>query len=108
MAVALFAWQGMLLSIPHDHADVGVSQEEFGCLASRPLSDANHLHSAGTVLTPHVCIACIAGQSDAAVSAAPTSAGIVPAAAENDPISVDCRPQSHSHLPLLRGPPHSV
>lgn len=108
VAMTLVAWQGILLSIPHHHADSTVPQEEIGCSVSRPLSHENHLHGAGAELTPHPCVACLFGNTEAVetsvVSGSPGSLSI----ARKSAIGVDCRWQSHSRLPLLRGPPSLV
>ena len=93
------------MSTPHTHADAAVPQEELACSASRPTSQTNHLHGSGHVVTPHPCLACLAGT---AVADALGLAGIEEAAIGESTIvgaSSDLRSRLHSYLPLLRGPP---
>ena len=60
VAAVLLAWHGVLLAMPHNHADAAVPQEELVCWASHPLSQTSHLHRSGRLLTPHPCLACLA------------------------------------------------
>jgi hypothetical protein len=64
-AATLLAWHGVLLAMPHNHADAAVPQEELVCSASHPLSQTNHLHASGRLLTPHPCLACLASTTTA-------------------------------------------
>jgi len=107
-AAFLMTWHGVTLSLPHNHVDVGVPQEELACSASHPLSGTFHLHGAGEVLAPHHCLACLAGSNHASAPVT-TALGVViseyvqPAAAV-----ADCRSKFRIHLPVLRAPPTTV
>ena len=107
-AALLMTWHGVMLSLPHSHVDADIPQEELACSASHPLSGTFHLHSAGEVLTPHHCLACLAGSNHASAPVTMTfgiviSENVQPAAAV-----ADCRLHSRFHLPLHRGPPTTV
>jgi hypothetical protein len=105
VAAVLLAWHGILISMPHDHADASVPQEELACSVSRPSSQTNHLHSSGRLMAPRPCFACLAGSTTAdglgVETAAKSSGGGLPVAVA----SSDLRSRFHTHLPLLRGPP---
>ena len=94
-AALLMTWHGIMLSLPHSHADVDIPQEELACSASHPLSGSFHLHGAGEVLNPHHCLAMTLGIV--------ISEYAQPAAAVTD-----CRSHGRFHLPLHRGPPTTV
>ena len=98
-------WQGVLLSTPHTHANDAVSREELACSASRPTSQTNHLHGSGHSVTPHPCLACLAGTT---VADALGLAEVEEAAVGETTIVAVCsdlRSRLHTRLPLLRGPP---
>jgi hypothetical protein len=104
----LLAWHGFVLSIPHNHAKHGVPQEELLCTASHPLSQTNHLHASGRHLSPHPCIACLAGST--AIDA--TDSALLERSADQGAAEIvaasDLRSRYRSHLPLHRGPPSLV
>jgi hypothetical protein len=101
----LLAWQGIVLSIPHNHADSGVPQEQLLCSASNPSSEAVHLHAKGQQLSPHPCIACLAGST----VLDPFGAAEIEGVAANGETSIadapDHRSRLRTSLPRLRGPP---
>jgi hypothetical protein len=107
-AALLVASQGVIVSIPHDHADGAVPQEELACSASHPSSETEHLHGSGRLLAPHACVACLAG------STAGESLGVVSidGAPESGPCVVtdanEMRLRDRARLPFLRGPPRPV
>ena len=104
-AAMLLAWHGILLSIPHVHADRAVPREELACSASGSSLQIFHLHQSGRLLSPHACLACLAGTTFAD---APGTAEIVGAAIDGSTVaarSSDLRARLYSQLPLLRGPP---
>jgi len=105
VAAMLLTWHGVLGSIPHIHADNAVPQEEIACSASGSSSQTFHLHGSGRLLSPHVCLACLAGTT---VADAPGTAEVEGAAIDRSTVaarSSDLRARLHSQLPLLRGPP---
>ena len=105
VAAALVGWHGVVLSTPHNHADVAVPQEQLACSASHPSSQANHLHAAGRLLSPHPCLACLAGST---VTETPGIVGVdtlTPAGPAVATRSLDRRSRLYTSLPLLRGPP---
>ena len=105
VATVLMAWQAVVVTAPHYHADSTVPQEELVCSASRPSSQTNHLHASGHAMSPHYCLACLAGSP---VAEAPESAAIS-AATDGTPRGVAApeilRSRLHIHCPLVRGPP---
>jgi hypothetical protein len=107
-AVALAAWQGLAVSIPHNHADIHLPQEEIACSVSHPLSGEFHLHGAGEILTPHTCFACLTGSI---VGFAPVRTTIDAVFSKNFETAVavpGCRKHNRFHLPFHRGPPIRV
>lgn len=107
-AALLVAWNGMLIAVPHNHVDVAVPQEALDCSASHPSSQTNHLHDSGRLLSPHRCVACLAGSTVAAVPAMAKVDARAPSAIHVVRVPADCRSQIHTHLPLTRGPPATV
>jgi hypothetical protein len=108
VAASLLAWHGVLLATPHNHADNSVPQEELACAASHPSSQTSHLHDSGRLLSPHPCLACLAGTT---VAEAPASRGVESTTDGEwvaDSTSPDLRSRFHTQLPLLRGPPPSA
>ena len=108
LAAIVLPWIGLVQAVPHFHADTQVSQEVLACTASSPISHEVHLHGAGETLTPHPCVACLAGTSRAA---APSP--VTPGEVESAPFlwteqPHDVRSLNHSPLPLLRGPPATL
>jgi len=105
VAAMSLTWHGVLLSIPHTHADDVVPREELACSASRPLSQTNHLHGSGHSVSPHPCLACLAG------TAVTDGLGLaeVEEAAVGESVAVartsDLRSRLLIQLPFLRGPP---
>lgn len=105
LAVVVLPWIGILQALPHSHADLLIPREELDCSASSPTSHEVHLHHGGRVLTPHQCLACLAGSSFAVVptpvmlAAAPF---VAPLTAEGP---ADVRWRVRYSLPLVRGPP---
>lgn len=108
LVAVLVAWNGMLLSVPHKHADIAVPQEELACSASHPSSKTNHLHDSGRLLSPHLCVACLAGSNVAASPGIATIAAMVPSVAGEAIDLAVGRPHLHTRLPLTRGPPPTV
>ncbi len=108
VAALLMTWHGLLLSLPHNHADVGIPQEELACSASHPLSGSFHLHGAGEVLAPHHCLACLAGSNHASAPVTMTLGVVISEFVQPAAAAADCRTHSRFHLPLYRGPPTSV
>jgi hypothetical protein len=107
-AAYLMTWHGIILGLPHNHADAGIPQEELACSASHPLSGTSHLHGAGEVLTPHNCLACLAGSNNAS---APVTVALGSTISDHVQAAVavtDCRSKFRVHLPVLRAPPTSV
>jgi hypothetical protein len=105
---SLLAWQGIVLSIPHDHADHGVPQEELLCTASHPLSQTSHLHASGRHLSPHPCIACLAGSTAADIAGAVAIEWAADDVVADVVVALDLRARFRSYLPLHRGPPSLV
>ena len=104
-AAALLALHGVLLATPHNHADTTVPQEELACSVSHPSSQTNHLHDSGRLLSPHPCLACVAGTTIVDVIGI---SGIDEAVADRLVIAAsftDLRSRVHTRLPPLRGPP---
>ena len=104
-AAMLLAWNGVVLSTPHTHADTAIPQEELACSASRPLSQTNHLHGSGHSVTHHLCLACLAGTT---VADAMRLAEVEEAAVGESTrmtASSDLRSRLYIQLPFLRGPP---
>jgi len=104
----LVSWQGIVLSIPHNHSDSAVPQEELLCSASRPSSDAFHLHAKGQQLSPHPCIACLAGWQIADEPGSTAVEGMADQGAGGVSLGEGLRSRFHSHLPPDRGPPSLV
>jgi hypothetical protein len=107
-AAFLMTWHGIILGLPHNHVDAGIPQEQLGCSASHPLSSTSHLHGAGEVLTPHHCLACLAGSNHASAPATMTLGSMISDHVQVAVAVTDCRSHSRFHLPLLRGPPSTV
>ena len=105
LAAMLVVWHGLLQGAPHTHADRTVPQELLACSASHPFSHEVHLHSAGKVMTPHVCLACLAGSVTAAIPAASCGGAAAVGAPAIEVVATDVRSQLNAELPLLRGPP---
>jgi hypothetical protein len=105
LVATMVVWHGLLQGVPHTHADRAVPQELLSCWASHPFSQEAHLHSAGKVMTPHVCLACLAGSVAAAIPAASCGGvtAVEPSAVEV--VTTHLRSQLNAGLPLLRGPP---
>jgi hypothetical protein len=105
LVATLVVGHGLVQGLPHTHSDHSVPQELLDCRASHPFSKEAHLHSAGKLMTQHVCLACLAGSIAAAAPAAScvgmTAAG--PPAIEVT--TTRLRSQLDAELPLLRGPP---
>jgi hypothetical protein len=108
MAALLMPWHGLILSLPHSHVDVDIPQEELACSASHPLSGTFHLHGAGEVLTPHHCLACLAGSNHASAPVTMTLGVVISEYVQPAAVVTDCRSHGRFHLPLSRGPPTSV
>lgn len=105
LVAALLPWMGVLQALPHHHAESGVPQEELTCLASRPMSDLEHLHSAGDRLHHNPCSTCIAGATTAW-----TSKNVTVVCGEDEGTLTgsdlyDLRSRLRAQLPLQRGPP---
>ena len=107
-AAFLMTWHGIMLSLPHSHADAGIPQEELICSASHPLSTTFHLHAAGHALTPHACLACLAGSNHASAPATMAAGPVISKHVQEAVAVADCCPHGRFHLPLLRGPPSTV
>jgi hypothetical protein len=91
--------------MPHHHVDNAVPQEEIACSVSGSASQVFHLHGSGRLLSPHPCLACLAGST---VAETPGVAEVEGAAVDGSIVaatSSDLRARLRSHLPLLRGPP---
>ena len=108
MAAILPAWHGLLLSTPHSHADNAVPQEELVCSASHPSSQKLHLHEAGQLLTPHPCLACLAGSNFAAMGGASIIEMTTVVSGASVVSATDCRFETLAHLADLRAPPFAV
>jgi len=109
LAVAmLVAWHGVLLSTPHNHADDVVPQEELACSASHPSSQESHLHDAGQLLTPHPCLACLAGSNFAAMGHASIIEMTTVVSGASVVSATDCRFETFAYLADLRAPPFAV
>jgi hypothetical protein len=107
-AAFLMTWYGIILGLPHHHADPGIPQEELACSASHLLSSTSHLHGAGVVLAPHDCLACLTGSNHAS---APATMALGTKISDDVQVAVavtDCRSHGRFHLPLHRGPPTNV
>ena len=107
-AAFLMTWHGIILSLPHDHADAGIPQEELACSASHPLSSTFHLHGAGEVLTPHHCLACLAGSNHASAPVTVALGSVISEYVQPAVAVADCRSKFRVHLPVQRGPPANV
>ncbi len=61
MAAAVLAvWHGMLLSLPHTHADRDVPRYAADCSVAFPGSGQYHLHRIPGAVPAHGCLACLA------------------------------------------------
>jgi len=98
----------MILGLPHHHADADIPQEGLACSASHPLSGTSHLHGVGEVLTPHDCLACLAGSNHESAPATMTLGSMISDHVQVAVAVTDCRSHSRFHLPLHRGPPTNV
>ena len=107
-AAFLMTWHGIILSQPNNHADAGIPQEELTCSASHPLSSTFHLHGAGEVLTPHHCLACLAGSNHASAPVTVTLGSVISKHVQAAVAVTDCRSKFRVHLPVLRAPPANV
>jgi len=108
VAALLMTWDGLILSLPHSHLDVDISQEELACSASHPLSGTFHLHGAGEVLTPHHCLACLVGSNHASAPVAMKLGVVISEYVQPAAAVADCRSRFRVHLPVLRAPPTTV
>ena len=105
VVAAMLTWHGVVLATPHNHADSSVPQEELVCSASHPSSQTSHIHGSGRLLSPHPCLACLAGTTVldvigiSGIDGADIDQLVVTASA------TDLRPRFHALLPPLRGPP---
>lgn len=105
VVATLVVWHGLVQGVPHHHADTTVPQERLACSVSHPSSGEAHLHGSGSLLTPHPCLACVAGSNSAvpnrveAVGEGSAGPGSVAADAYR------LRQQPHAALPHFRGPP---
>ena len=107
-AALLMTWHGVMLGLPHSQVDVDIPQEELACSASHPLSGTSHLHGAGEALTPHHCLACLAGSNHASAPVTMTLGIVISEYVQPAAAVADCRLHSRFHLPLHRGPPTTV
>jgi hypothetical protein len=107
-AAFLMTWHGIILGLPHNHADAGIPQEELACSVSHRMSSTFHLHGAGEVLTPHHYLACLAGSNHASAPVTVALGSVISKHAQAAAAVTDCRSHSRFHLPLLRGPPTIV
>jgi len=108
VAALLMTWHGVMLGLPHSHVDVDIPQEELACSAAHPLSGTFHLHGAGEVLTPHHCLACLAGSNHASAPVKMTLGSAISEHVQAAAAVTDCRSKFRLHLPVLRAPPTSV
>jgi len=109
LAVAMsVAWHGVLLSTPHCHAENAMPQEELVCSASHPSSQESHLHDAGQHLTPHTCLACLAGSNIAAMGYASIIEMTTVVSGASVVSATDCRFETFAYLADLRAPPFAV
>jgi hypothetical protein len=108
ITVALLPWLGMLQALPHDHGDARVPSETLACSASHPTSSESHLHTAGVLLAPHQCLACLAGASHAESPPPVKLVGLETSATLDVERPADVRSRSCAALPLLRGPPDAA
>lgn len=105
IAAALLTWHGVLLATPHSHADATVQQEELACSVSHPSSQAKHLHGTGRLLSPHPCLACLAGTTLANVIGISGVDRVVVSRLVGVTSSTDLRSRFQIQLPPPRGPP---
>jgi hypothetical protein len=105
VATLSVAWYGVMLTVPHDHVDSSVPREELSCSASHPTSETQHLHRAGRVLSPHPCLACLAGTAIPEVLKTAVVDGFAVHQRIDAAAATDLRSRLHSRLPFLRGPP---
>ena len=101
----LLVWHGVMLSTPHNHADNAVPREELACSASHPSSQTSHLHGSGQAVSPHPCLACLAGSTVADAPGIAEVESVVGGESCVVDVSPDLRARFQSHLPLFRGPP---
>ncbi|HXH28064.1 MAG TPA: hypothetical protein VNL37_03400 [Candidatus Polarisedimenticolia bacterium] len=108
LMIAALAWEGVLLTLPHDHEQAGVTRYAADCALSGTASPHHHLHRLPEPLPPHHCLACLAGHvlplsRGRVTSLVPTPAARVAMAAET---LVAAR--TVAVLPGRRGPPTSA
>jgi hypothetical protein len=108
VAAVLLAWHGVLLATPHNHADTTVPQEVLACSASHSSSQTNHLHGSGRLLSPHPCLACLAGTTVIDTVGISGIGGVVDDQLIVVAASPDLRARFHTRLPPLRGPPLTI
>jgi hypothetical protein len=101
----LVAWYGVVFSIPHNHADGALPQEELACSASHPTSQTSHLHASGQLLSPHPCLACLAGFTGGDLHSGSTVWLADDCESEITVGFAGSRSDHFAHIPLLRGPP---
>lgn len=106
--IAAMAWQGFLLTLPHDHGQDGVPRYETGCTLVGTDLPYHHLHRLPRPQPPHWCLACLAGH------ALPLFRGGVTYSLPTPAVRVAIGPASHlvlrtgTVLPHRRGPPASA
>jgi hypothetical protein len=105
VAAVLVVWHGMILSLPHIHADPTVPQEAVSCSAALAGAQVVHLHHAGRTLPAHPCLACLAGTTFAVASSWVRLVGAGETVADRTTPHRSCRTTFHAHLPGLRAPP---
>jgi len=105
VAAVLVVWHGMILSLPHIHADPTVPQEVVSCSASLAGAQTAHLHRTGGYLPAHPCLACLAGSTFAVASSWTPLVDAGEAVADRATPHRSCRTTFHAYLPGLRAPP---
>jgi hypothetical protein len=108
VVATLVVWHGLLQGVPHHHADTTVSQQLVTCPASHLVARETHLHDSGPPLTPHLCLACLAGSTIAALPAISEANASIPGPSGFAVDPADQHSELNVHLPLLRGPPVAV
>ena len=105
VAAVLVVWHGVILSLPHTHADPNVPQEAISCTASQVGSQDFHLHQRGRAMAAHPCLACLAGSTIAEMPYAVPFMRDVATGTHLQSAWKIHRSGTHAHLPDPRAPP---
>ncbi len=103
----LVTWHGLLLGLPHTHADRSVPRYEAFCSADHPGTQPTHWHGTPRSAASHPCLACLVGSTLAAGDGkAPAASRDAASVCASSSLSVPAETAAvHLRLPSLRAPP---